>query len=142
MTIINFIKKEIIKYYNKNGDRDNMSQKFRIDGPIDLFEDLEVVSSDIEASAITSMEGSIVAPVFTRNEEDVRVAALSEATLALGERTTHELACGELSDTNVKDGSCFVVLMASRENALLPAPAKTDVHLESAILDRKQTFEK
>jgi len=119
-----------------------MSKKFQIDGLIDLFKNLEVVSSDIEASAITSMGGSIVAPVFPRNEEDVRVAALSEATLALGERTTHELVCGELSDTNVKDGSCFVVLMASRENALLPAPVKTDIHFGPAILDMKQTFEK
>jgi hypothetical protein len=30
MTIINFIKKEIIKFYNKNGVRDNMLKKFRL----------------------------------------------------------------------------------------------------------------
>jgi predicted regulator of Ras-like GTPase activity (Roadblock/LC7/MglB family) len=106
-----------------------------------LLKDLEATTPDIEASAVVSVDGLMIASALPKDVEEDRVAAMSAAMLSLGERTATELARGELSEVYVKGESGYVVLMASGENAVLTALARKDAKLGLVFLDMKRTAE-
>ncbi|MBU7015747.1 MAG: roadblock/LC7 domain-containing protein [Theionarchaea archaeon] len=104
-----------------------------------LLKDLEGTTPDIEASAVVSVDGLMIASALPRDVEEDRVAAMSAAMLSLGERTAKELARGDLSEVYVKGETGFVVLMAAGENAVLTALARKDAKLGLVFLDMKRT---
>jgi predicted regulator of Ras-like GTPase activity (Roadblock/LC7/MglB family) len=106
-----------------------------------LLKDLEATTPDIEASAVVSVDGLMIASALPRDVEEDRVAAMSAAMLSLGERTAAELARGSLSEVYVKGENGYVVLMASGENAVLTALARKDAKLGLVFLDMKRTAE-
>ncbi|MBU7015046.1 MAG: roadblock/LC7 domain-containing protein [Theionarchaea archaeon] len=106
-----------------------------------LLEALEATTPDIEASAVVSVDGLMIASALPRDVEEDRVAAMSAAMLSLGERTAKELARGSLSEIYVKGENGYVVLMASGENAVLTALARKDAKLGLVFLDMKRTAE-
>ncbi|KYK34933.1 MAG: hypothetical protein AYK19_11450 [Theionarchaea archaeon DG-70-1] len=106
-----------------------------------LLKDLEATTPDIEASAVVSVDGLMIASALPQDVEEDRVAAMSAAMLSLGERTASELARGGLSEVYVKGENGYVVLMASGENAVLTALARKDAKLGLVFLDMKRTAE-
>ncbi len=107
----------------------------------EILKELEATTPDIEASAVVSVDGLMIASALPRDVEEDRVAAMSAAMLSLGERTAKELARGALSEVYVKGESGYVVLMASGENAVLTALARKDAKLRLIFLDMKRTAE-
>ena len=106
-----------------------------------ILKDLEATTPDIEASAIVSVDGLMIASALPRDVEEDRVAAMSAAMLSLGERTASELARGGLSEVYVKGETGYVILMAAGENAVLTALARKDAKLGLVFLDMKRTAE-
>ena len=106
-----------------------------------LLKDLEGTTPDIEASAVVSVDGLMIASALPQDVEEDRVAAMSAAMLSLGERTATELARGNLSEVYVKGENGYVVLMACGENAVLTALARKDAKLGLVFLDMKRTTE-
>ena len=115
--------------------------KSKTEALTDLLKDLEATTPDIEASAVVSVDGLMIASALPQDVEGDRVAAMSAAMLSLGERTAKELARGGLSEVYVKGESGYVVLMASGENAVLTALARKDAKLGLVFLDMKRTAE-
>ncbi|MBU7044859.1 MAG: roadblock/LC7 domain-containing protein, partial [Theionarchaea archaeon] len=68
-----------------------MAQKTRVEELTDLLKDLEATTPDIEASAVVSVDGLMIASALPQDVEGDRVAAMSAAMLSLGERTATEL---------------------------------------------------
>lgn len=118
-----------------------MAQKSKVQELTDLLKDLEATTPDIEASAVVSVDGLMIASALPQDVEEDRVAAMSAAMLSLGERTAKELARGDLSEVYVKGESGYVVLMASGENAVLTALARKDAKLGLVFLDMKRAAE-
>ncbi|MBU7018592.1 MAG: roadblock/LC7 domain-containing protein [Theionarchaea archaeon] len=118
-----------------------MAQKTRVEELTDLLKDLEATTPDIEASAVVSVDGLMIASALPQDVEGDRVAAMSAAMLSLGERTATELARGGLSEVYVKGENGYVVLMASGENAVLTALARKDAKLGLVFLDMKRKAE-
>lgn len=118
-----------------------MAKKSRVEELSTLLKNLEVTTPDIEASAVVSVDGLMIASELPRDVEEDRVAAMSAAMLSLGERTANELARGGLSEVYVKGEDGYVVLMASGENAVLTALARRDAKLGLVFLDMKRTAE-
>jgi predicted regulator of Ras-like GTPase activity (Roadblock/LC7/MglB family) len=118
-----------------------MAQKSRVEELTDLLKDLEAMTPDIQASAVVSVDGLMIASALPQDVEGDRVAAMSAAMLSLGERTATELARGGLSEVYVKGENGYVVLMASGENAVLTALARKDAKLGLIFLDMKRTSE-
>jgi predicted regulator of Ras-like GTPase activity (Roadblock/LC7/MglB family) len=118
-----------------------MAKKSKVEELTDLLKDLEATTPDIEASAVVSVDGLMIASALPRDVEEDRVAAMSAAMLSLGERTASELARGELSEVYVKGESGYVVLMASGENAVLTSLARKNAKLGLVFLDMKRTAE-
>jgi predicted regulator of Ras-like GTPase activity (Roadblock/LC7/MglB family) len=103
-----------------------------------LLKDLEATTPDIEASAVVSVDGLMIASALPRDVEEDRVAAMSAAMLSLGERTAKELARGELDQVYVKGSSGYVLLMAVGEEAVLTALVKEEAKLGLVFLDLKR----
>ena len=116
-----------------------MAKKSKVEELTDLLKELEGTSPDIEASAVVSVDGLMIASALHRDVEEDRVAAMSAAMLSLGERTAAELVRGELSEVYVKGESGYVLLMAAGENAVLTALARKDAKLGLVFLDMKRT---
>ena len=118
-----------------------MAKKSRVQELTDLLKDLEATTPDIEASAVVSVDGLMIASALPQDVEEDRVAAMSAAMLSLGERTAKELARGDLSEVYVKGENGYVLLMAAGESAVLTALAREGAKLGLVFLDMKRTTE-
>lgn len=116
-----------------------MARKSKIEELTNLLKELEATTPDIEASAVVSVDGLMIASALPRDVEEDRVAAMSAAMLSLGERTATELTRGNLSEVYVKGENGYVLLMAAGEDAVLTALARKDAKLGLVFLDMKRT---
>jgi len=71
--------------------------KSRTELMVDRLRDLQSGTPDIEASAMVSVDGLIMASSLPADVEEDRVSAMSAAMLSLGERIANELGRGTLN---------------------------------------------
>ena len=106
-----------------------------------ILRDLQGASADIEATAVVSADGVIIASALPAGVEEDRVAAMSAAMLSLGERTAAELGRGALDQVFIKGVTGYVVLMSAGREAVLTALAREDAKLGLIFLDMQRTAE-
>ena len=113
----------------------------RIEKLTEMLKDLSGASPDIEASAIVSTDGLVIASALPQDVEEDRVAAMSAAMLSLGERTSKELMKGSLEEVFVKGQNGYILLMGAGDEAVLTALARKDAKLGLVFLDMKRAAE-
>jgi predicted regulator of Ras-like GTPase activity (Roadblock/LC7/MglB family) len=104
-----------------------------------LLKDLQATSADIEATAVVSADGLVMASALPADVEEDRVAAMSAAMLSLGERTAGELGRGILNQVFIKGAEGYVILMHAGTEAVLTAMARADAKLGLIFLDMERT---
>ena len=104
----------------------------------DRLRDLQAGTPDIEASAVVSVDGLIMASSLPADVEDDRVSAMSAAMLSLGERISGELGRGGLDQVYVRGNNGFVILMSIGEEAVLTALVRENAKLGLVFLDMKR----
>ncbi len=104
----------------------------------DRLRDLQAGTPDIEASAVVSVDGLIMASSLPAGVEDDRVSAMSAAMLSLGERISNELGRGDLDQVYVRGAKGFVILMSIGEEAVLTALVREKAKLGLVFLDMKR----
>lgn len=97
--------------------------------------DLQASSPDIEASAVVSVDGLIIASALPADVEEDRVSAMSAAMLSLGERIAGELRRGNLQQLYVRGDNGYVILMSIGEEAVLTVMARDKAKLGLLFLD-------
>ena len=70
--------------------------------------------ADIEAAAVVSVDGLIMASALPRDVEEDRVSAMSAAMLSLGERIAIELGRGTLDQVFIRGEQGYVLLHVDR----------------------------
>jgi uncharacterized protein len=100
--------------------------------------DLRVVTPDIEASAVVSVDGLTIASDLPADVEEDRVSAMSAAMLSLGERIASELGRGMLDQVYIRGGEGYVILMSIGEDAVLTALARKEAKLGLVFLDMRR----
>ncbi|RRR65476.1 MAG: hypothetical protein EI684_23015 [Candidatus Viridilinea halotolerans] len=100
---------------------------------------LSMNTPDIEASAVVSVDGLIMASALPSDVEEDRVSAMSAAMLSLGERIANELRRGQLDQVFVRGEDGYVILMAIGEEAVLTALAQSRAKLGLVFLDMRRT---
>jgi len=105
------------------------------------LKDLQAGTADIEASAVVSVDGLIMASSLPADVEEDRVSAMSAAMLSLGERIASELGRGTLDQVYIRGDSGYVVLMSVGEDAVLTALARSEAKLGLIFLDMKRAAE-
>jgi len=106
-----------------------------------VLKELEAGTPDIEASAIVSVDGLIMASALPQDVEEDRVAAMSAAMLSLGERTAQELNRGKLDQVFIRGEAGYVLLMNAGEDAVLTTLVRKDAKLGLIFLDMKRAVD-
>lgn len=106
-----------------------------------VLKDLQSSSADIEATAVVSLDGLVMASALPADLEEDRVAAMSAALLALGDRTAEELHRGQLEQVFVKGSGGYVILAHAGEEAVLVTMASANAKLGMIFLDVKRAAE-
>ena len=115
--------------------------KSRAELMVDRLRDLQISTSDIEASAIVSVDGLIMASALPASVEEDRVSAMSAAMLSLGERIAGELGRGLLDQVYIRGDHGYVLLMSVGEEAVLNALAREGAKLGLIFLDMRRAVE-
>lgn len=105
---------------------------------VDRLRELQTSTTDIEASAVVSIDGLIMASALPAEVEEDRVSAMSAAMLALGERIASELGRGTLEQVYVRGSSGFVILTSVGEEAVLTALVHENAKLGLVFLEMKR----
>ena len=106
-----------------------------------ILRDLNGTSADIEASAVISTDGLMMAAQLPQNLDPDRVGAMAAAMLSLGDRTAQELARGSLEQVLVKGGDGYVLMTYAGLESVLAVLAKTTAKLGLIFLDVKRAAE-
>lgn len=117
-----------------------MSQN-RSEQMVNRLRSMQVAAPDIEASAIVSVDGLIMASALPTEVEEDRVSAMSAAMLSLGERIAEELGRGGLNQVYIKGSAGFIVLTSVGSEAVLTALARQDAKLGLIFLEMRRAAE-
>ncbi len=112
--------------------------KSRTEQMIGRLRDLRASTPDIEASAVVSVDGLIIASDLPVDVEEDRVSAMSAAMISLGERIASELGRGTLDQVYIRGNNGYVILMAVGEEAVLTSLARSDARLGLVFLDMRR----
>lgn len=118
-----------------------MASKTRTEQIIQRLKELQATTPDIEASAVVSIDGLIIASALPPDVEEDRVSAMSAAMLSLGERIASELGRGALDQVYIKGDHGYVVLMSVGEEAVLTVLARKEAKLGLLFLDMRRAAE-
>ena len=108
---------------------------------VDRLRELQTSSTDIEASAVVSVDGLTIASALPQNVEEDRVSAMSAAMLSLGERITGELGRGSLTEVYIKGRQGYVLLTSVGEDAVLTLLAREGAKLGLIFLGMRRVVE-
>jgi uncharacterized protein len=108
---------------------------------VDRLRQLHSSLSDIEASAVVSVDGLAIASALQPEVEEDRVAAMSAAMLSLGERIASELGRGGLEQVYVKGVKGYIILMSIGEDAVLTSMAREQAKLGLIFLEMRRAAE-
>lgn len=107
-----------------------------------VLTDLNGSSTDIEASAVISADGLMMASLLPPGFEEDRIGAMSAAILALGGRTAQELERGQLEQVLIKGDSGYVLLTQAGLDAVLAVMTRATARLGLIFLDVRRAAEK
>lgn len=100
--------------------------------------ELNGASADIEASAVLSVDGLIIASLLPAGMDEDRLGAMSAAVLSQGQRTASELARGELEQVLIKGRDGYVLMAQAGPEALLTLLCKPGALLGRMLIDLKR----
>ena len=76
-----------------------------------VLEELKGSSADVEASALISTDGLMIASALPQGMDEDRVGAMSAALLSLGDRAAKELARGTLERVLLQGERGYVIML-------------------------------
>ncbi len=113
----------------------------RADMLLSVLSDLNGSSADIEASAVVSTDGLMMASLLPQTMDEDRVAAMSAAMLSLGQRSATELAKGDLEQVLVRGEHGYILMTHAGEEAVVTVLTKENAKLGLIFLDVKRAAE-
>lgn len=113
----------------------------RTDLMVTRLREMQAASPEIEASAVVSVDGLIMASALPAEVEEDRVSAMSAAMLSLGERIAGELGRGGLEQVYIRGDNGYVILTAVGEEAVLTALAREGAKLGLIFLEMRRAAE-
>jgi len=100
-----------------------------------------VRDAGLEGAVLTTADGLPVESVLPAGQSEERLAAMSAATLSLGERAAFELEKGALEQITIKAEKGYVILTGIGEEAVLTVMAPHDAKLGLLYLEIRKAAE-
>lgn len=104
-----------------------------------ILKDLQASTPDIEASALVSTDGAIIASELPPEIEEAKISAVTIAMVFLGEKSTKNLAGGELKQMHVKGDNGHILLTAVGKKVMLIGKVRENAKMRSVFLNLKKT---
>jgi uncharacterized protein len=130
----------IVVLYSTAQDKETMTLT-RTEQMVTRLRQMQAVTPDIEASAVVSVDGLIIASALPNEVEEDRVSAMSAAMLSLGERISTELGRGSLEQVYIKGVNGYVILTSIGSDAVLTALAGPQAKLGLIFLEMRRAAE-
>lgn len=115
--------------------------KSRTDLMVQRLRTLQASTPDVEASAVVSVDGLIIASSLPSGVEEDRVSAMSAAMLSLGERISGELGRGLLEEVYIHGSDGYVLLVSVGSDAVLTVLARQQAKLGLIFLEMRRASE-
>ncbi len=115
--------------------------KSRAEQLVDRLRSMQAAAPDIEASAVVSVDGLIMASALQQGVEEDRVSAMSAAMLSLGERIAGELGRGSLEQVYIKGDNGSILLTSVGAEAVLTALTRQQAKLGLIFLEMRRAAE-
>lgn len=113
----------------------------RTEQMVSRLQEMQAASPDIQASAVVSVDGLIMASALPAEVEEDRVSAMSAAMLSLGERIASELGRGNLEQVYIRGKNGYVLVTAVGQEAVLTALAREGAKLGLVFLEMRRAAE-
>ncbi|MGH1341650.1 MAG: roadblock/LC7 domain-containing protein [Nannocystales bacterium] len=113
----------------------------RIDNLNKVLRDLQSGGPDVEASALISEDGLMIASALPQHVEEARVAGMTATLLGLGTRAANELARGDLEEVLIRGKDGYACMMAAGSGTLLLAMTTRQAKLGLLFLDMRRAVE-
>jgi len=84
---------------------------------VERLRELQQTMPEVEAAAIVSLDGLIIASALPENMSEDRVSAMSAAILSLAESISQEMGRGSLEQVFTKGENGYVILTTISEHA-------------------------
>lgn len=104
-----------------------------------ILRNLQVASPGIEASALISKTGLMIASAMAPRMDETRVAGVTATLLKLGGRASAELARGEVQELVVRADHGYAVMIGAGRGALLLALANESAKLGYIFFGMQET---
>lgn len=110
----------------------------RIDTLNRVLRNLQSGTPDIEACAVVSEDGLMIASALPQHVDDTRVAGMTATLASLGERAADELERGTVEQVFVKGKNGYALMMQAGESSLLLVMANRNAKLGLIFLDSQR----
>lgn len=105
-----------------------------------ILKNLQSGSPDVEAVALISDDGLMVASVLPQYLDETRVAGMSATLLALGVRAGAELRRGDIEEVIVRGEDGYAVMIAAGRGVLLLVLTNEHAKLGLVFFDMRETI--
>ncbi len=106
-----------------------------------ILSELNGTSADIQASAVISTDGLVLASILPSDMDEDRLGAMAAAMLSLGDRTSEELGRGELEQVLVRGSQGYVLMTYAGSNTVVSVVTTASAKLGLIFLDVKRAAE-
>lgn len=104
--------------------------------------DLNEKFANIEASAIISKDGLVIASALPKDMNEDNFGAISAALYAAGSRSTQEFAGGMVEQIMVQGAQGYFLMAHAGKEVVLTVITKTHTELDHIFLELKHSAEK
>ncbi len=100
-----------------------------------ILRQLQSGTPEIEASALISEDGLLIASALPQHVDEMRVAGMSSTILSLGSRASAELQRGALEQVLIRGPQGYAVMVAAASGTMLLVLATPQAKLGLIFLD-------
>lgn len=106
-----------------------------------ILRNLQSSSPDVEASALISEDGLMIASALPQHVEEARVSGMTATLLSLGTRAATELERGDVQEVLVRGSEGYAVMVDSGSGTLLLVLANKNAKLGLIFLDLRRAVQ-
>ncbi len=103
-----------------------------------VLKNLQYGSPDVEAAALISEDGLMIASALPQELDETRVAGMSATLLSLGTRAAHELGRGQIQEIVVRGVQGYAVMVDAGRGVLLLVVANENAKLGLIFFDMRE----
>jgi len=105
-----------------------------------VLKHLQAGSPEVEASALITEDGLMVASALPQDLDDTRVAGMSATLLSLGTRAVAEMHRGEVQEVIVRGEAGYAIMITAGRGVLLLAVANERAKLGLIFFDMREAI--